>query len=126
MNFLKNPRLKKAAVVSIAVVILSLLGFAFVQPGNLGISAALVTSGLFLVDFIVLAVLSLIYDKARKSKLYWKDAIIGGLLAAVVLAGLAGGFGATTFTSGLGAVYTFIILLVTLWAGFEIADQVVK
>lgn len=124
MNIHRNPKVKKAVVVSVVVVILGLLGFAIVQPSNIGLNSTLVTSSLFIANAVALGILSIVYDVARKSKIYWKDAVVAALVGSVVITGLAAGFGATTFTSGLGAVYALLILIVSLFAGYELADAI--
>lgn len=117
----KHPMIIKAAIVSAVVTVLELLGFAVLTLGNFGFTPAILGATL-LVNFVVLAILCAVYDLAKGRKIYWADAIWGGVIGAIVLTGFAGIFGLTSF--GANFVVAFVIvgasLFVGFWAGKEI------
>lgn len=107
----------KAFLIAIATIVLSMPPLSLVSYGGFNLSSTIFSSTLFFVDFVILSIVILLYDKLTARHYLTYQALIGSFLLSLL------------FVTGLvlnvtyGAVINFIIIFFVLWIGFLIGGK---
>lgn len=123
-NWLKDPLLWKAIVVSIVILVLNLIltgfGFGIIELGTI---ASLNFTALVLNVIVGFLVVAAVEYFGKNGKIRAKEDLVASLISGLVLTFLGGYFITTGLTSGSGFLVGFIVLTVALFIGFWIGDS---
>lgn len=102
----------KALVASIAIFVLMLPSINLISPGSLNLNSSIFSSTLLFIDFIIIFIILLIYDKLTMNRLLTYQALLGSFILSILLVS------SFMINSTHGLVFNFILMFLVLWLGF--------